>query len=138
MSFQKVINICFTSGGEDYSILACETQVSGYTSIEVNDNQSSYYSNGTWNNVSSSTTLLGCKIGNATVKAYTNDVAEPLYGDVNGDGVLTVADSTLIQKYCAEFVTFTEKQMKVADVNKSGKIEIGDATEVQKIVAGIK
>lgn len=136
--YSVVINICFTSGGEDYSILACETQVSGYTSIEVNDNQSSYYSNGTWNNVSSSTTLLGCKIGNATVKAYTNDVAELLYGDVNGDGVLTVADSTLIQKYCAEFVTFTEKQMKVADVNKSGKIEIGDATEVQKIVAGIK
>ena len=135
--YSVVINIYFTSGGKDYSILACETQYGYYTSIEVNENQSSYYSNGKWQKIDSSLTILGCKIGNATVKAYTNDAAQPLYGDVNKDGVLSVADSTLIQKYCAEFVTFTDEQIAVADINKNGKIDIGDATTIQRIVAGL-
>lgn len=135
--YAVVINICFTSGGQDYSILACETQYGSYTNIEVNDNQSSYYSNGKWQKIDSSLSIRGCKIGNATVKAYTNDIKEPLYGDVNGDGILSVTDSTLIQKYCAEFVKFTDEQIAVADINKSGKIDIADATTIQRIVAGI-
>ena len=135
--YAVVINICFTSGGQDYSILACETQYGSYTKIEVNDNQSSYYSKGKWQKIDSSLSILGCKIGNATVKAYTNDINEPLYGDVNGDGILSVTDSTLIQKYCAEFVKFTDEQIAVADINKSGKIDIADATTIQRIVAGI-
>lgn len=135
--YAVVINICFTSGGQDYSILACETQYGSYTNIEVNDNQSSYYSNGKWQKIDSSLSILGCKIGNATVKAYTNDINEPLYGDVNGDGILSVTDSTLIQKYCAEFVKFTDEQIAIADINKSGKIDIADATTIQRIVAGI-
>lgn len=135
--YSVVVNIYFTSDSQDYSILACETQYGGYTSIEVNDNQSSYYTNGAWKKVSSSTSISGCKIGNATIKAYTNEIIQPLLGDVNGDGVLTVADSTLIQKYCAEFITFTDEQLAIADINKSGKIEIGDATTIQKIAAGI-
>lgn len=135
--YAVVINICFTSGGQDYSILACETQYGYYTNIEVNDNQSSYYSKGKWQKIDSSLSILGCKIGNATVKAYTNDIELPLYGDVNGDGVLTVTDSTLIQKYCAEFITFSDEQLAVADINKSGKIDISDATAIQRIIAGI-
>lgn len=135
--YSVVVNIFFTSGGQDYSILACETQYGYYTSIEVNSNQSSYYENGKWKKIDSSISILGCKIGNATVKAYTNDLAQPLLGDVNGDGVLTVADSTLIQKYCAEFVKFTDEQIAIADINKNGKIEVGDATAIQRIVAGL-
>lgn len=135
--YSVVVNICFTSGGQDYSILACETQYGYYTNIEVNSNQSSYYENGKWQKIDSSLSILGCKIGNATVKAYTNDLAQPLLGDVNGDGVLTVADSTLIQKYCAEFVKFTDEQIAIADINKNGKIEVGDATAIQRIVAGL-
>lgn len=135
--YAVVINICFTSGEQDYSILACETQYGYYTNIEVNDNQSSYYSKGKWQKIDSSLSILDCKIGNATVKAYTNDINKPLYGDVNGDGILSVADSTLIQKYCAEFVKFTDEQIAVADINKSGKIDINDATAIQRIIAGI-
>ncbi|MGN0502562.1 MAG: lectin like domain-containing protein [Ruminococcus sp.] len=135
--YAVVINICFTSGGQDYSILACETQYGYYTNIEVNDNQSSYYSNGKWKKIDSSLSILDCKIGNATVKAYTNEINEPLYGDVNGDGVLTVADSTLIQKYCAELVKFTDEQIAIADMNKNGAIDIGDATKIQRVIAGI-
>ncbi|MCI6615656.1 lectin like domain-containing protein [Ruminococcus sp.] len=136
--YAVVINICFASGGQDYSILACETQYGSYTSIEVNDNESSYYEKGKWQKIDSSLSIHGCKIGNATVKAYTNDFEQPLYGDVNGDGVLTVADSTLIQKYCAEIITFTDEQLAIADINKSGKIDISDATAIQRIAAGIK
>ena len=135
--FSVVVNICFTSGGQDYSILACETQYGYYTNIELNSNQSSYYENGKWQKIDSSLSILDCKIGNATVKAYTNDLAQPLLGDVNGDGVLTVTDSTLIQKHCAEFLKFTDEEIAIADINKNGKIEVGDATAIQRIVAGL-
>lgn len=135
--YSIVVSIYFTSGNQDYSILPCETQYGGYTSIEVNDNESSYYTNGAWKKVSSSTSISGCKIGNATIKAYTNDITQLLYGDVNGDGVLTVADSTLIQKFCAEIITFTDEQITIADIDKSGKVDIGDATKIQRIVAGL-
>lgn len=136
--YSVVINICFSNGNQDYSILACETQYGGYTNIEVNDNQSSYYTNGTWKKVSSSTSISGCKIGNATVKAYTNDVPDLLYGDVNGDGVLTILDSTLIQKHCVQLTAFSDKQLEIADINKNGKVEVSDATMIQRIVAEIE
>lgn len=135
--YSVVVNIYFTSGNQDYSILACETQYGGYTSIEANDNESSYYTNGAWKKVSSSTSISGCKIGNATIKAYTNDTVQPLYGDVNGDGVLTVADATLIQKFCAEIIAFTDEQITIADINRNAKIEVGDATTIQRIIVGI-
>ena len=47
------------------------------------------------------------------------------------------ADATLIQKFCAEIITFTDEQITIADIDKSGKVDIGDATKIQRIVAGL-
>ena len=58
-------------------------------------------------------------------------------GDVNGDGVVNVADATEIQKYLAELVELSEKQKISADVNGDGVISIFDATEIQKIAAEV-
>ena len=46
-----------------------------------------------------------------------------IMGDVDGDGVVTVVDATLIQKY--------------ADVNLDGFINIDDATKVQRYAADL-
>lgn len=58
---------------------------------------------------------------------------EKLIGDVNLDGVLTIDDATLIQKYLAEFVDFSDEQIELADVNGDGFINIIDVTRLQQI-----
>ena len=52
-------------------------------------------------------------------------------GDVNGDGVLTIADATLIQKYLANIVSLDSKQLAAADVNQDGTIDVIDVTKIQ-------
>ena len=54
-----------------------------------------------------------------------------ILGDVNGDGVLTIADATLIQKYLANIVSLDSKQLAAADVNQDGTIDVIDVTKIQ-------
>lgn len=136
-TYAVVINICFTSENQVYSILPCETQAGSYAQISVSDNQSSYYTNGKWQKIDSSTTIMGCKIGNATVKAYTNDIPDVLYGDADGNGSITILDSTLIQKYSAKMVTFTSEQIKISDIDGNEVVDVRDATAIQRIIAGL-
>ena len=58
-----------------------------------------------------------------------------IYGDVDGDGVVTVDDATLIQRRGVELEKFTELQDKLADVNGDGRVSILDVTCVQKYLA---
>ncbi|MGN1432857.1 MAG: leucine-rich repeat protein [Ruminococcus sp.] len=59
------------------------------------------------------------------------------FGDVNGDGVISIADSTLIQKYAASLVEYTSIQLALADFNFDGTVNVNDATEIQRaLVSG--
>ena len=62
---------------------------------------------------------------------------EHIKGDVNGDGEVTIADATDIQKNIADILKFNEKQMAVADINGDGEITIADVTILQKYIAGL-
>lgn len=53
-------------------------------------------------------------------------------GDVNGDGILSVSDATLIQKYAASLNELTPEQLEVADFNGDGTVNVIDATAIQK------
>lgn len=70
-------------------------------------------------------------VHNDTVIMYANWL---YIGDVNLDGALDINDVTLLQKYVANIVTFTDTQRLVADVNGDGKISIEDATALQKLI----
>ena len=61
--------------------------------------------------------------------------SEGLIGDVNGDGVVTVSDATLIQQYAIELPIEGPFNNKLADVNNDGVITILDASCVQRYVA---
>lgn len=69
------------------------------------------------------------KIVSFTVE-YVNNV-----GDVNGDGVISIADATTLQKYLANIVDFNDEQLAVADTNGDGSVSIADATQIQKYLA---
>ncbi|MCD8026694.1 MAG: dockerin type I repeat-containing protein [Clostridiales bacterium] len=73
----------------------------------------------------------------ATADEATADEATPdepvlVYGDVDLDGVVTVADVTLVQKASALLVTLTDEQTVLADVNGDGRVSVLDATCIQK------
>ena len=60
-----------------------------------------------------------------------------VFGDANGDGKVTVADATTIQKYCASLLSFSDNTKALADVDRNGRITVSDATKIQKFIAGI-
>ena len=65
---------------------------------------------------------------------YTVQVSSAFtYGDLNGDGKINGADSTLLQQYLAEW-TVTVNQA-AADVNGDGTINGADSTLLQQYLA---
>ena len=60
---------------------------------------------------------------------------QQLWGDVDGDGKVTVNDATAIQKYLAKFDMPDTFRLYLADVTGDGNVTIDDATAIQKYVA---
>lgn len=66
---------------------------------------------------------------------YGIDLLPYRLGDCDGNGVVNVNDATMIQKYAAMLITFSDEQKSAADINRDGKINIGDATSIQRVAA---
>lgn len=60
-----------------------------------------------------------------------------LYGDVNGDGVISKADVTLIQEYLVGKKDLDKYQLIAADVDGDGEVSLKDASLIQKLLAGL-
>ena len=58
-----------------------------------------------------------------------------LYGDVTKDGIVSVKDVSLVQKYIAELEAFDDDQIKAADVDGNEAVNAVDATNIQKYLA---
>lgn len=61
-----------------------------------------------------------------------------LYGDVDGDGIISIQDATMIQKFGVGINTpeVGSDLFELADVNDDGRISILDVTCVQKYLVG--
>lgn len=70
-----------------------------------------------------------------TAQPTTSPKPDIVYGDINSDGVLTIDDATLIQKYMAELMKLSTLQRVMADFNCDGSITIEDVTEMQKYIS---
>ena len=73
------------------------------------------------------------------ILSYTvkEPATEPLLGDVNLDGSVTIDDATMLQRYLTEMVDLTDEQLRNADVNKDNRVDIRDVTEIQRYLANI-
>ena len=60
---------------------------------------------------------------------------ENVIGDVNGDGVISVADAVVLQKYIIKSESLSDEQLAVADTNGDGDVNIKDVTQIQKYLA---
>ena len=78
------------------------------------------------------------KKGGAAYTIFINRETPVLWGDVDGDGVITTNDATYVQKYSIDLPTTDNFNAAVADVNADGRISVLDATCIQKFVAEFK
>ncbi|MGN0558126.1 MAG: dockerin type I domain-containing protein [Acutalibacteraceae bacterium] len=60
---------------------------------------------------------------------------EPITGDADCDGKLTIKDVTAIQRHIAEIVSLSQQGKINAEVTGDGKINIQDATKIQYMLA---
>ena len=72
--------------------------------------------------------------GNLNVYSWT-DTPSYADGDVNRDGIVSIADVTAVQKYLVELLALDQAQLLLADVNHDGEVSIADATLIQMIIA---
>lgn len=129
--YSVVVQITYNENGNKYAVLPCEIDSgNNLLSLSVANDESAYYSQGSWHKISSGNTVSGYKIGNATVKAYTNNKA--LFGDINNDNSVTITDVTAIQRYLSEIIQFDDAQKTAADLNNDSYVNVNDATILQR------
>lgn len=79
---------------------------------------------------------------NNTATAWLSDLlsftpsSNLIYGDVDGDGSVTITDATIVQKASIGLVGLNDDQIKCADVTGDGRVSISDVTLIQKYIAG--
>ena len=73
-----------------------------------------------------------------TAQPATEPSGNAVYGDVNGDGDITVVDATLVQKHVVQFETLSADKQILADVNEDNTISVVDATLIQKYIVQLK
>lgn len=61
-----------------------------------------------------------------------------IMGDVNGDGIVSARDATMILKYTVGAVTLDDAALKNADMDGDNKVTARDATAILKQIVGIK
>lgn len=120
-------NICNYSKPRAMYTFTLEVKKPGSTYINTTEHEIIIFNE---NDKSVSITEL---LDTKTSVAVVGHIDKPeLTGDVDGNGILTVNDATLIQKYSASLVEFTDKQLKLGDVNGDGTVNVLDSTEIQK------
>ncbi len=120
-------HICNYSKPRTMYTFTLEVKKPGSTYINTTEHEIIIFNEN--NRAVSNTELLDTK----TSVAVVGHIGKPeLTGDVDGNGVLTVSDATLIQKYSASITDFTSEQKKLADVNGDGAVNVLDSTEIQK------
>lgn len=73
-----------------------------------------------------------------TAQPATEPSGNAVYGDVNGDGDITVVDATLVQKHVVQLETLSDDKQILADVNGDNTISVVDATLIQKYVVRLE
>lgn len=68
--------------------------------------------------------------------AISSNAALYKYGDADGNGSISIADVTKIQKCLVRKDTMTDIQKAVSDVDANNKINIMDVTAIQRHLSG--
>lgn len=76
---------------------------------------------------------------NQTISALAGELAEVrILGDVNNDGAIDTADTTVLLRANAELETLADENAYAADVNRDGVIDTKDAVLIQQYAAELR
>lgn len=80
----------------------------------------------------------GQEYQNPVYSLALNIQTEPdiIYGDVNGDGKITMSDYTYVFQYCSGSRTLDEAALKAADVDGNGKVTMSDYVIIFQYCSG--
>lgn len=73
-----------------------------------------------------------------TAQPATEPSGNAVYGEVNGDGDITIVDATLVQKHVVQLETLSADKQILADVNGDNTISVVDATLIQNYIVQLK
>ena len=59
-----------------------------------------------------------------------------IYGDVNGDGRITIEDLVIVKAHIAEVLQLKGDALKAADINKDGVVDAVDAAYIEYHIQG--
>jgi|GEM_PF-5782952 len=74
---------------------------------------------------------------NVFVLIRTNGSGAVLFGDVNGDGVISASDAVLAAQHAVGLITLTSSQITKADVSDDGSVTAYDAALIAERAAGL-
>lgn len=86
---------------------------------------------------SNGNTSIGQEIGNTIATVPDNSVESTMFGDVDGDGKVSMSDITTLAKAFANLITLSQSQLTVADVNQDGSVNMDDIITLQKYLANL-
>ncbi len=73
-------------------------------------------------------------IGKSFMVAQKAAAATGIFGDLNGDGSITVADGVMLQKYILGMGTLSAEQLKYADITGDGTADVFDMIMIRKML----
>ncbi len=82
------------------------------------------------------TATITAKVGNYTATCKVVISNKILIGDIDADGVVTIADALMIFKYKSGEITLSNNALTAADVDKNGSVGIADALKIFKYMSG--
>lgn len=80
------------------------------------------------------TAVITVTTANGLTASCKVTVTNPIFGDVNGDGQVTVKDVVLVLQYNIGKVELSASQFECADIDSSGTVDVMDAILLQKII----
>ncbi|MEE1219037.1 MAG: leucine-rich repeat protein, partial [Ruminococcus sp.] len=81
--------------------------------------------------------IYGNRDSYAETFAKENDIQFIVFyvmGDIDLDGLATIQDVTLMQRYCADEIETIEAPVSYVDVDGNDSIDINDATAIQRLL----
>lgn len=128
---EKVSKAGFSLGTGYLTNLPYGKDVASVKERLINAGASAAVMNGDWSSKTSGTIATG-NIVNVDNKNFT----AVIYGDISGDGVITIKDLLLVQKHLLGSQQLSGAPLKAADVSKDNGVTIKDLLLIQKFILG--